>query len=143
MLHRGVAALASAAASSGHPVVLVSQIYVTRPQAYPQMAAVTEARGRGEQALRDSGAPYTIVRPGWLHDRPTTRVRLEQGDTGDGPVSRDTVAGACVAALLGPADGLTFEVFDGDTATNGPPIDWAALLGRLVPDRPAGAAHAH
>ncbi len=88
VLHRGAARLAAAAAAVSTPFVLVSQIYVTRPDAYPAMAAVTEARARGEQALRDSGAPHAVVRPGWLHDGPAGGVRLEQGDTGDGPVSR-------------------------------------------------------
>jgi uncharacterized protein YbjT (DUF2867 family) len=131
VLHHGVATLAGAAATRDVPVVLVSQIYITRPEAYPEMAEVTRARGRGEQALRDSGAPYVIVRPGWLHDEPAAGIRLEQCDTGDGPVSRDTVANACVEALLTPsARALTFEVFDG---TDGQ-ADWARLLARLSPD---------
>jgi uncharacterized protein YbjT (DUF2867 family) len=131
VLHRGVATLAGAAAVRDMPVVLVSQIYITRPEAYPEMAEVTRARGRGEQALRDSGAPYVIVRPGWLHDEPASGVRVEQGDTRDGRVSRDTIADACVQALLTPsARALTFEVFDG---TDGP-ADWPRLLARLTPD---------
>jgi uncharacterized protein YbjT (DUF2867 family) len=131
VLHRGVSTLAGAVAARGVPVVLVSQIYITRPEAYPEMAEVTRARGRGEQALRDSGAPYVIVRPGWLHDEPATGVRLEQGDTGDGRVSRDTVADACVQALLTPsARALTFEVFDGTDS----PADWRRLLAELTAD---------
>ncbi|SNS46027.1 NAD(P)H-binding [Geodermatophilus saharensis] len=82
VVHRGVAALAAAAAERDLRVVLVSQIYVTRPQAHPAMAHVTEARARGEQALRASGADPAVVRPGWLTDEPATGVRLEQGDTG-------------------------------------------------------------
>jgi uncharacterized protein YbjT (DUF2867 family) len=131
VLHRGVTTLAEAAASRDVPVVLVSQIYITRPEAYPEMAEVTRARGRGEQALRESGAPYVIVRPGWLHDEPAAGVRLEQGDTGDGRVSRDTVADACVQALLTPsARALTFEVFDGADG----PADWPRLLAQLTAD---------
>jgi uncharacterized protein YbjT (DUF2867 family) len=105
--------------------------YITRPEAYPEMADVTRARGRGEQALRRSGAPDVIVRPGWLHDEPAAGVRLEQGDTGDGRVSRDAVADACVQALLTPsARALTFEVFDGTEN----PADWPRLLAQLTPD---------
>jgi uncharacterized protein YbjT (DUF2867 family) len=135
VLHRGVARLADAAAAASVPVVLVSQIYVTRPEAYPAMAAVTEARARGEQALRGSGAPHAVVRPGWLHDGPAGGVRLEQGDTGDGPVSRAAVAQACVAALarLPAVSGLTFEIFD-DAAGADP--DWGTLIeGLAVPGR--------
>jgi len=43
-------------------VVLISQIYITRPDAYPDMRDVIVARGRGEQALRSSGTPYVIIR---------------------------------------------------------------------------------
>ncbi len=135
VLHRGVARLAGAAAAGSVPVVLVSQIYVTRPGAYPAMAAVTEARARGEQALRDSGAVHAVVRPGWLHDGPAGGVRLEQGDTGDGPVSRAAVAQACVEALvrLPAVSGLSFEIFDGPTGAD---PDWDALLAALaVPGR--------
>ncbi|WP_067574841.1 NAD(P)H-binding protein [Nocardia acidivorans] len=64
------------------------------------MAGIIRARRAGEQALRDCGAPYSIVRPSWLTDAPASGVHLEQGDHGDGRVSRETVAQAAVAALL-------------------------------------------
>ncbi len=132
VMHRGVAALARAAAASGVRVVLVSQIYITRPEAYPAMAEVTRARGRGEQALRGSGARYAVVRPGWLTDEPPSGVRLEQGDTGEGSVSRATVAEACTRLLLAEDTApVTFEIFDGAGA---PEVDWPGLLGGLVPD---------
>lgn len=136
VMNRGVGALAAAAAERDVRVVLISQIYVTRPQAYPAMAQVTEARARGEDALRASGADHAIVRPGWLTDEPATGVRLEQGDTGDGTTSRDTVAAASVHLLLRPACApVTFEVFDDPVA---PPVDWPAALASLVPDGVAG-----
>ncbi len=136
VLHRGVGALAAAAAGRGVRVVLVSQIYVTRPQAYPAMAHVTEARARGEHALRASGADCAVVRPGWLTDAAAGGVRLEQGDTGDGETSRDAVAAACVHLLLRPAaPPVTFELFDDPAA---PPVDWAAAVAALVPDGVAG-----
>jgi uncharacterized protein YbjT (DUF2867 family) len=84
-----------AAAADGLHVVMVSQIYITRPEAFPAAADVIAARGRGEQALRDSALAHTIVRPSWLTDDPGGRqaLRLEQGDTGDGKVARADVAG--------------------------------------------------
>ncbi len=132
VMNRGVGALAAAAAERGVRVVLISQIYVTRPQAYPAMARVTEARARGEHALRASGADHAVVRPGWLTDEPATGVRLEQGDTGDGTTSRDTVAAVSVHLLLRPAGApVTFEVFDDLAAA---PVDWPEALAGLVPD---------
>jgi uncharacterized protein YbjT (DUF2867 family) len=136
VLHRGVADLAQQAAGREVPVVLVSQIYVTRPDAYPAMREVTAARWRGEQALREAGGPYVVVRPGWLTDDPAGGVRLEQGDTGEGRVSRDAVAGACVHALDLPVPRLTFEVFD----DRGGPPDWPGLLAALPADPEATRA---
>lgn len=132
VLHRGVAAVAEPAAASGAGVVLVSQIYVTRAEEHPEMAGIITARARGEEALRASGASYAIVRPSWLTDAPADGVRLEQGDTGDGRVSRDTVAGAVAAALVEPAAVCkTFEIFDDPSA---PAPDWPTLFTRLTPD---------
>jgi uncharacterized protein YbjT (DUF2867 family) len=130
LLHHGVARLARQAAKTSTPVVLISQIYVTRASEHPGIAGIIRARAAGEQALRDSGTPYTIIRPGWLTDLPATGVQLEQGDTGDGKVSRDVVAAATVAAFLQPgAAGKTFELYDGSQRPS-----WPALFARLQTD---------
>jgi uncharacterized protein YbjT (DUF2867 family) len=130
VMHRGVAAVGEAAARSGARVVLVSQIYITRAQEHPDMAGIIVARGRGEEALRASGAAYTIVRPGWLTSGPAAGVRLEQGDKGEGRISRASVAAAAVAALTsGDAVGRTFELFDSGTTLPDWPAEFAALAG--------------
>jgi uncharacterized protein YbjT (DUF2867 family) len=119
------------AAADGRHVVMVSQIYITRPEAFPAAADVIAARGRGEQALRDSGLPYTIVRPSWLTDDPGGRqaLRLEQDDAGDGQVSREDVAEAVVEALShAEARGKTFELY-GEPGE--PPADWASSFAAL------------
>jgi len=135
VMHLGVREVAERAASRGAQVVLLSQIYITRPEKMPGLQEMVRARGRGEQALRNSGAPYTIVRPSWLTNEPAGRsaIRLEQGDTGDGQISRADVARACVEALRNPqALGRTFEMYN----EPGPaPTDWAALFGALKPDQ--------
>jgi uncharacterized protein YbjT (DUF2867 family) len=77
------------------------------------MTGIIVARARGEEALRQSGARYTIVRPGWLTSGPAGGVRLEQGDAGDGRTSRASVAAAVVAAFgSAEAVGKTFEIYD-------------------------------
>ncbi|MEU0510685.1 NAD(P)H-binding protein [Amycolatopsis sp. NPDC006125] len=132
-MHGGVSAIAEIAAREDIPVVLVSQIYLTRPAEHPEMSARIEARARGEQALRESGAQYTIVRPSWLHDLPAAGVRVEQGDTGEGRVSRDAVADAVVAALFDPsASGKTFELYDDEDS---PRPDWPSVFAALHPDQ--------
>lgn len=130
VMNRGIALLAGLAAQQHTHVVLVSQIYITRADQHPELAGIIGARAAGEQALRDSGAPYTIVRPAWLTNAPATGGRLEQGDRGDGTVSRETVARACVEALLHPeARGKTFELYDSADAP-----DWTTSFAALLPD---------
>ncbi len=131
--HRGVRHVLDAV-DAGTRLVLISQIYITRPQAYPEVADTIAARARGEQALRDSGLAYTIVRPAWLTDEPAGRsgLRFEQGDTGDGQVARADVAAVAVQALRTPqAVGRTFELYN---QPGTPDIDWAAAFGQLEPD---------
>ncbi|WP_405489020.1 SDR family oxidoreductase [Nocardia sp. NBC_00511] len=129
VMNGGVERLAELAAAQQIPVVLLSQIYITRAAEHPELAGIIRARGAGEQALRNSGAPYTIVRPGWLTNSAATGVRLEQGDRGEGNVSRETVAQAAVAALLEPESrGRTFEIYDGPLA------DWSTAFTGLAAD---------
>lgn len=60
---------------------------------------------KGEEALRQSGLPYTIVRPGGLKDGPSGEKKLviKQGDKTSGSVARSDVAAVSVAALKDPA----------------------------------------
>jgi uncharacterized protein YbjT (DUF2867 family) len=118
--------------------VVVSQIYVTRKDhSMNHSGRLLDWRLRGEDAVRASGLPYTIVRPGWLTDQvPGRGVRLEQGDRGDGSITRSDVAAACVAALADPgARGKTFEIFNAP----GPARAWSELFAGLAAD-PAPAA---
>jgi uncharacterized protein YbjT (DUF2867 family) len=113
--------------------VLVSQIYVTR-SGHPvnQYGRLLDWRLRGEDAVRASGVPYTVVRPSWLTGSPGGgRVRLEQGDRGDGQISRADAAAACVHALTEPAAaGKTFELYN----EPGPARPWPELFAALAPD---------
>lgn len=119
------------AAAPGTHLVLVTQIYITRPERYPEVANVIHWRGRAEEALRGSGLPYTIIRPAWLTNGPVGGVRLEQGDSGEGRVSRTAVGEVCVRALLHPeARGKTFEVYSEGQGVE----DWAAAFRALQPD---------
>ncbi|MFF2554206.1 SDR family oxidoreductase [Nocardia sp. NPDC058058] len=130
VMNVGVGRIAELAAAQGIGVVLVSQIYITRANEHPELAGIITARGAGEQALRDSGAPYAIVRPGWLTNSAGSGVHLEQGDHGEGSVSRETVARVAVAALLHTESrGKTFEVYDGPDQA-----DWIAAFSALKGD---------
>jgi uncharacterized protein YbjT (DUF2867 family) len=112
----GIANLAVAAAAAGvQHLVLLSALGVTDPD-HPlnRYGGVCTWKLKGEQALRDSGVPYTIVRPGGLTDAAagTTGLRILQGDKlKQGTVPRSDLADVCVA-LLGEqqAMGTTFEL---------------------------------
>lgn len=67
---------------------------------------------KGEDLLRESGIPYTIVRPCALTEEPAgADLIFDQGDNITGKISREEVARICVAALASPhACDKTFEV---------------------------------
>ncbi|XP_022893730.1 uncharacterized protein LOC111408159 [Olea europaea var. sylvestris] len=67
---------------------------------------------KGEDVLRESGVPYTIVRPCALTEEPAgAELIFDQGDNITGKISREEVARICVAALESPyVCDKTFEV---------------------------------
>lgn len=142
-LHTGVRhvldALDSTAAAPHF--VLVSQRHVTRRD-HPMNAygRMLDWRLAGENAVRSSGLPYTVIRPGWLTDEPDHgHLHLEQGDLGDGRVARPLVADACVQALYSPAArGLTFEMRS-ETGPGASPVPWQELFAGLRADAPTAA----
>ncbi|AEE85925.1 NAD(P)-binding Rossmann-fold superfamily protein [Arabidopsis thaliana] len=115
----GVKNLISALPSSVKRVVLVSSVGVTKSNELPwsimNLFGVLKYKKMGEDFLRDSGLPFTIIRPGRLTDGPYTSYDLNtllkatagerravvigQGDNLVGEVSRLVVAEACIQAL--------------------------------------------
>lgn len=67
---------------------------------------------KGEDEIRESGIPYTIVRPCALTEEPAgADLIFDRGDNITGKISREEVARICVAALESPyACDKTFEV---------------------------------
>jgi len=133
----GVSNMATAAAQTGvKPFVLVSSSGVTHEDHFLNKAFdnVLNWKFKGENALRDSGVPYTIVRPGGLVNTPGGEQALvfSQGDTAAGRISREDFALICIAALNQPAAiNKTFETFSSEKpGTN----DWATLFAALEPD---------
>jgi len=95
---------------------------------------VLKWKAKGEQHLRASGVPYTIVRPGGLTDEQggQTGLVFRQGDEDSGRISRADVAAVMIAALDNPdAVGKTFEAFsDKDAQVNA----WRSGFSSLKPD---------
>lgn len=137
--YQGVRNLAEAAAvAKVEQLVVVSSAGVTQKDHVLNRVFdnVLIWKGKGEEAVRASGVPYTIVRPGGLTDKPggQSGVRLEQGDKGTGVIPRADVARVCVAALKSAAArNRTFELYGAET----PPVtDWDGLFGKLAADEP-------
>jgi uncharacterized protein YbjT (DUF2867 family) len=135
--YEGVRNLATAAKAAGvKHYVQVSSLGVTNPS-HPlnRFGKVMEWKLKGENALRTSGVPYTIVRPGGLGDGPGGKVgiRVGQGDTmASGAIQRADVALVCVQALGNPdAFGKTFEIVAGEPGAS---VDWAAFFKPLKRD---------
>lgn len=133
----GVKNMADAAAQTDiRQFVLVSSSGVTQEDHFLNKAFdnILKWKFKGEEALRVSGVPYTIVRPGGLVNKPggAEAMVFAQGDTTAGVISREDVALICIAALEEPASiGKTFETFSsGEVGEN----DWAALFGALDAD---------
>jgi uncharacterized protein YbjT (DUF2867 family) len=136
----GVANVLHALDGRNPRITLMTSIGVSR-QGRGSVGELLDWKRRSERLVRASGAPYTIVRPGWFdHVGPGDgRLVLEQRDTGNGGIGRDQLAEVLVRSLVtDSALGRTFELF----AEPGPaPTDWDGLFARLRPD-PAGSLDA-
>lgn len=77
-----------------------------------QLGGILTWKLRGEDVIRASNLPHTIIRPCALTEEPGGKALiLEQGDNIKGKVSRDDIAELCVTALESyKAINTTFEV---------------------------------
>ncbi|MGF1677424.1 MAG: CIA30 family protein [Rivularia sp. (in: cyanobacteria)] len=122
--------------------ILVSSAGVTRPgrpginleeeppavKLNDQLGGILTWKLKGEDTLRASGIPYTIIRPCALTEEPGGKeLILEQGDNIRGKISREDIAKLCVQSLQEPsACNVTFEVKQGEN--NSSYIDWEELF---------------
>ncbi|XP_052145106.1 protein HIGH CHLOROPHYLL FLUORESCENCE PHENOTYPE 173, chloroplastic [Oryza glaberrima] len=77
-----------------------------------ELGSILTYKLKGEDLIRESGIPYTIVRPCALTEEPAgADLIFDQGDNITGKISREEIAFICVAALASPnAVEKTFEV---------------------------------
>jgi uncharacterized protein YbjT (DUF2867 family) len=135
----GVRDLVNAAASAKvKHFVLVSSMGVTHDD-HPlnkMFGNILVWKRKGEEAVRASGVPYTIVRPGGLLDTPGGKagIRTFQGDDlkNNGRIPRADVAAVCLKSLGNrSAAGKTFEIISG---AEGGSVDWNGLFAALKAD---------
>ena len=133
----GVRNMADAAAAVGlGQFVLISSMGVTHEDHVlnKMFNNVLNWKFKGEEALRASGVPYTIVRPGGLTNEPggIKSIVFAQGDDETGVIPRADLARVCVAALNNSAAlNKTFEVNSGKPPAND---DFAAAFMALEQD---------
>jgi uncharacterized protein YbjT (DUF2867 family) len=147
---QGVINLISAAPKNLNRFVFVSSCGILRKHQFPfnilNLFGVLDAKEKGEQAIINSGIPYTIIRPGRLTDGPYTSYDLNtllkatsegklnvifgKGDTISGDTSRIDVAATCVESLFYQNSiNKVFEIVNqGDRPTI---IDWQNLFSQL------------
>ncbi|NDJ25242.1 NAD(P)H-binding protein [Nostoc sp. B(2019)] len=129
--------------------VLVSSAGVTRPgrpginldeeppavRLNDQLGGILTWKLKGEDSLRESGIPYTIIRPCALTEEAGGKELIfEQGDNIRGKISREDVAEICVRSLkLANACNITLEVKEGENSVNS--IDWQRLFSNLQRDK--------
>lgn len=114
--HGAAVKMMRAAKASGiRRYVIVSSIGADAGADGEEMGPYRRAKGRADDALRESGLDFTIVRPGRLTDEPGTGLVALGASVGPGQIPRDDVAAVIAAALHQPATiGRTFEVVGGD-----------------------------
>jgi uncharacterized protein YbjT (DUF2867 family) len=114
----GAVKLIEAAKANGiSRYVIVSSMGADDPPSGDQVFAVyLQAKAAADQALRESGLEFTIVRPGRLtNDSGTGRVEAAERLGRRGEIPRDDVAATLVATLDEPATvGKTFEILSGE-----------------------------
>jgi uncharacterized protein YbjT (DUF2867 family) len=81
-----------------------------------QMAPYFRAKGKAEEALRESGLPYTIIRPGGLTEEPGTGHVQLAPHVERGTIPRDDVALTLFELLkrVSEPEGITFELVEGE-----------------------------
>lgn len=130
-------------------IIQVSSAGVTRPQQASldlkgqplavqyneQLGGILTWKLAAENLLRQSGLPYTIVRPCGLTDQPGGKdLRLDQGDRLTGSLSREDLAAFLVSLLNLPvACYRTVEVAATDQPAAATP-NWAIRLAQLSSD---------
>ena len=120
----GAVKLIEAAKANGvSRYVIVSSMGADDPLSGPEsMRPYQEAKAAADEAVRESGLDFTIVRPGMLTNDPGTGLVDAAPSLGRrGSIPRDDVAAVLLAVLDAPSTiSMTFELLSGDT-----PVDEA------------------
>ncbi|HEY9615531.1 MAG TPA: SDR family oxidoreductase [Microcoleaceae cyanobacterium] len=147
----GVRYLVAAAPRNLNRFVFISSAGVERKDKPPynilNAFGVLDAKQQGEEAVIQSGLPYTIIRPGRLIDGPYTSydlntllqaktdgklgVVVRAGDTLNGQTSRIDVAAACVECLSHPeTERIAFAIVNQGNRSQS--LNWSELFSGMA-----------
>ncbi len=144
--YEGVKNLVLATRNASIPrFILISSAMVTHPE-HPlnNFGRVLDWKLKGENAVRESGLAYTIIRPGGLTDDSggASGILIDQGDKISGRISRNDVAAAVRHALNNISTyHTTFEIInvEGDPHSLDRAEHWQNLFAALQTDRKLNA----
>ena len=146
----GVKNLVAAAGKDLKRFVFISSCGVLRKESFPfnilNTFGVLDAKLQGEEAIKNSGLAYTIIRPARLIDGPYTSYDLNTllkaktdgkkavvigtGDTLNGETSRIDVANACVECLKYDSTvNKTFEIIN--SGARPATMNWENLFSQI------------
>lgn len=94
--------------------VIISAMGVERPRGNEVFKAYLKAKAEADEALRNSGLDYTIVKPGRLTDEAGTGKVTAGQDLESGEIPREDVAAVLAEVLETPETaGLQFDLLSG------------------------------
>lgn len=95
--------------------IMLSSMGADQPESNEELKVYLEAKQTADEHLKNSGLPYTIVRPGSLNDDlGLAKVKLAEKLDEFGEISRDDVAFLLVMSLADPlVKNKTFEALEG------------------------------
>ncbi|CAN6478317.1 unnamed protein product [Victoria cruziana] len=115
-------------------IVLLSQLSAYKGSSGIQALMNSNAKKlaeKGEEMVKATGIPYTIIRAGSLRDVPGGELgfSFQEGSAEQGTLSKEDAATICVEALdVIPQDGLIFEVVNGNEKVS----DWKERLSSMI-----------
>lgn len=113
----GAIKLIDAAKKNGiNRYVLISAMGTDRPRGPEVFRVYLKAKAEADEALRNSGLDYTIIKPGRLTDEPGTGNVSLAPDLEKGEIPRADVAATLAEVLETPElAGMTLDLVSGDT----------------------------
>ncbi len=114
----GAVKLMKAAHKNGIPrYIMISAMGLDKPRGNEVFQVYQKAKAEADEALRNSGLDYTIIKPGRLTDEPGTGNVALAPDLPRGEIPRQDVARVIAEILEKPETaGHTFDLVSGDTS---------------------------